>query len=164
MLTFAEFQNEGKYSGITLYHVTSYKNLIKILDSNKLVVGSTGAISFTRNRNLLRQATVGLGGVGVVLELDAGKLTNTYAVKPYKYHNLDVSVGDESEERVVSKNIDGLSKYLLRVKLYETYFPEPNTRDNMILCRVMGNDNHSIEFSVFIEFIKGKTPVPVTVA
>jgi hypothetical protein len=161
MISFQEFLNEGKYGGIKLYHVTSYKNLIKIIYSDKLIIGSTGAISFTRNQNLLRQATVGLGGVGCVLEIDGEKLSNKFKIQPYSYHNLDVDVGDESEERILNRNVDNISKYMLGIRIYRAYFPEPNSRENMILCRLMGTGEDSVSFDNYVKFIETKTSTTI---
>lgn len=130
---------ESKQVGI-LYHHTSFSNLIRILKSNSLVIGRTGKISFTRSKNFLRSATVGLGGVGAELILDGDKLSNNYKITPYKYHGLDVEVDDEFEERVL-KNIKDLNKYLKGINLYKTYFSFSRDRkEKYLINRLMGND------------------------
>lgn len=157
MRTFEEYLtiNEGRYQGV-LYHITSYIALIDILKSDMIKVGSTGAVSFTRNKNFLTKpsGSIILSGVGVMISLNAEKLTNRYKIEPYNYHGLDVQVGDEMEERVLSKNINSVKKMITDITLFGTYFPD-DQRGQTILKRRMGlgiDDQISLSsYSTFIE-------------
>lgn len=124
-----------------------------------------GAISFTRNKNFLirKQGTQGLSGVGCVLELDGEKMTEKYKIQPYNYHGLDVDAGDESEERILNRNVDNVKKYITGITIYKIYFPEPGEKDNMVLSRNLRTGQDDVTFEEYCSFIKNKISVPIKI-
>ena len=166
MKSFKEFNflKEGRYSG-TLYHITSFSSLLEILKSDSLKVGSTGAISFTRNKNFLSKpsGSIILSGVGVMISLDAKKLTDNYKIEPYNYHGSDVEVGDEMEERVLDRTIKNIKKMITKIDLYGIYFPDDH-RGLTLLKRKMGLGlDDEVTLSSFADYIKKEFRIKVEV-
>ena len=122
--------NESKNLGI-LYHFTPIKNLLKIINSNKLIANDcddlvTG-VSLTRNKNLNRG-----GCTWVRLSLDGTKLSNNHKIIPVndqaeweEQFHTDYDQR-ESEERVLS-DIDNVKKYLISVDIHIRAINDPKT-------------------------------------
>jgi len=121
--------NEGKQVG-TLYHFTSLKNLLSIIQNNTLVASNTTdfidkkikvqCISLTRTSNK-KQFSIASES-GCVLVLDGDKLSNNYKITPYhdpnQYYFSDEEY-DEMEERIC-KDILNLNKYIIKIILYKS--------------------------------------------
>ena len=133
-----------------LYHHTKFVSLLNILKTNKLSAGSTGFISFTRNKNFLKQGNVGLTGVGAELVINGSKLSERYKIEPYKYHSIDVEVPDESEERV-KKTITNALDYIIQINLYSIYFNRLSERELNLVNRMLGQE---IDSPVSLEQVK----------
>ena len=131
----------------TLYHYTSFFNLLSILEKNKLQQGPTGYVSFTRNRHLHWQSLVAIK-TDTRIEIDGDKLSERYALKPYKYHGLDVEVPYESEERTV-RTIKPFKQYIKNITLFKDRWPGKEDRNwpkfEILLSRYLGIDNVSFE-------------------
>lgn len=120
---------EGKQVG-TLYHFTSLKNLVSIIENNTLIASNTTdfidkklklqCISFTRTPNK-NQFAISQDSEALIV-LDGDKLSNNYKITPYhdpnQYYFSDEEY-DEMEERIC-KNIVNLNKYVIKVILYKT--------------------------------------------
>lgn len=100
--------NEGKQVG-TIYHFTSLKNLISIIDLNSLLPSEAikfytpeekkenpelnsplkskivKAISFTRNKDFHKAEYRSIGGVDARIVIDGDKLSNKYRIEPFNY-------------------------------------------------------------------------------
>jgi hypothetical protein len=102
----------GKQVG-TLYHYTSYKSLIAILESNKLhstqydYTKNVG-VSFTTVKSPVH------GAVGIVV--DGDDLSNNYKVSPMSFGLTPIP--DEHEERVLTKEIKNIRRYIKKVIVY----------------------------------------------
>jgi hypothetical protein len=121
--------NEGKQVG-TLYHFTSLKNLLSIIQNNTLIASNTTdfidkkiklqCISLTRTPNK-KQFSIASES-GCVLVLDGDKLSNNYKITPYhdpnQYYFSDEEY-DEMEERIC-KDILNLNKYIIKIILYKS--------------------------------------------
>lgn len=135
----------------TLYHHTGFAKLLSILQKNALIAGSTGFVSFSRNKNFLKNGSVGLQGVGAMIAVDGHKLSNKYKIQPYKYHSLDVEVPDESEERIKITKVDNVRLYINEIVLYSQYAKSFSNREQTLINRLMGNE---IDFPVNLNSIK----------
>lgn len=129
---FKEYLAEGKQVG-TIYHFTNPEALMWILVQDELESGSHPFISFTRDWNLKNPYTYGTSLSGkslgtkknapnwsnVRLVIDGDKLSNNNKVEPYS----DVIQGfsrknqGESEERVKSKYIKNISKFIKQIDI-----------------------------------------------
>ena len=134
----------------TMYHHTKFSSALNVLKTNALKPGSTGFISLTRNKNFLKQANVGLVGLGAELVINGSKLSERYKIEPYKYHSLDVEVPDESEERI-KKTISNALDYIVQINLYSVYFNSLNERELNLLNRLLGQE---IDSPVSLEQVK----------
>ena len=120
---------EGKQVG-TLYHFTSLKNLVSIIENNTLIASNTTdfidkklklqCISLTRTPNKT-QFAISQDSEALIV-LDGDKLSNNYKITPYhdpnQYYFSDEEY-DEMEERIC-KDIVDLNKYVIKVILYKT--------------------------------------------
>jgi len=118
--------NEAKQVG-TLYHFTSLKNLLSIIQNNTLIASNTTdfidkklklqCVSLTRTSNK-NQFSIS-NKSECVLILDGDKLSNKYKITPYhdpnQYYFSDEEY-DEMEERIC-KNIVNLDKYIIKIIL-----------------------------------------------
>lgn len=104
-----------------------------------------------------------LSGVGVMISLDAKKLTDNYKIEPYNYHGLDVEVGDEMEERVLDRTIKNIKKMITKIDLYGIYFPDDH-RGLTLLKRKMGLGlDDEVTLSSFADYIKKEFSIKVEV-
>lgn len=90
--------SEGKQVG-TLYHFTSYKNMISIIRDNFILKGSNiKYVSFTRNKSM-RSDTI---SQNVRITVDGNKLSDKYKIEPYADYKSGYgrNLWDESEERI----------------------------------------------------------------
>ena len=129
--------------GTPLYHKTSTKTGIKIIDSDSLIgtkpsdeylkidkslanTNKQSAISFTRDKNWKPDQSIGKGSgeaisnSDIIFVVDKAKLQTKYEVEPFNYYGLDpnntrTSKGGEFEERVLTYRIYPLHKYLIDV-------------------------------------------------
>lgn len=131
----------GEIEGTPLYHFTSTPRAIKIIMNNALKAGSNvsgdyldidkrlanskdqKAISFSRDKNMEPDASLGMGSDeilednDVIFVLDRDRLKTKYKVEPFDYDGVDpyyTSKGKnpEREERVLSAEIKPLSFYV----------------------------------------------------
>jgi ferritin len=126
--------NESKSVG-TLYHYTSFENLLSILEKDSLYPGPSGGVSFTRDKNLHRKA-VYFGPhnpVDVRISFNGSLLSDKYRIKPYAYHSIDVNVGDEAEE-VIYNTIQPVSKYLIGIEIIRS-FDELTSKRLVVMSR-----------------------------
>ncbi len=141
--TFQEFLNEGAYRQ-NYYHYTSFSNIISILEDDQLSEGNIAGISLTRSK-LLHKSTDYLS-THIRLELDGDLLTNDYKIKPHFDNNLLDKEGNylnrtwkgnpnidsyflEFEERVSSKIIKPLSKYLVGISVDSNFLDKLNNNN-----------------------------------
>ena len=122
--------SENKQVG-TIYHYTTYKNAISIIDQDQLksdhAVDSTNSnpkynISFTRNKNFASvKRTLVPGTPRVRFIVDGDKLSNKYKIEPYAQKGFEKSDKNsfEAEERIVYKKPFSvkLSDYLIGVDI-----------------------------------------------
>jgi hypothetical protein len=104
-----------------LYHYTTIKNLYTILVQDRLIGNindSTHTISLTRDKyfhNKRNSETSGITGLEVRLVLDRDKLLQRFKIKPFSDQNYD----DEQEERVYTKEIYDLHKYIIEIHVID---------------------------------------------
>jgi hypothetical protein len=109
---------EAKQVGI-VYHYTNYENLLNILQDDMLMIGNHNYISLTRNKKNNKN------GLQVQIVIDGNKLSNNYKIEPFDYfdmeyakkHPIGYSGEDEQEERVLTKKIKDLHKYILKINI-----------------------------------------------
>jgi len=129
--------------GTPLYHKTSTKRGIKIIDSDSLIgtkpsdeylkidkslanTNKQSVISFTRDKNWKPDQSIGKGSgeaisnSDIIFVVDKAKLQTKYKVEPFNYYGLDpnnsrTSKGGEFEERVFTDRIYPLHRYLIDV-------------------------------------------------
>lgn len=101
----------------TLYHYTSFANLLKILESDKLFGHSQDGISFTRSKNLHRAPTVGIY-LETRLNVDGDKLSNKYRLVPFLFHGSKSYRSYEAEERVKSSQITRFRQYIQSIIVF----------------------------------------------
>jgi len=114
---FKEYLIEGKNVG-DLYHFTYYSSLESILKNNKMhstsydkqYTGKEG-VSFTRNKNLKL-------GSPVCLVIDGNKISNKYKIFPIGTNYIETYEDDENEERVITKEIKDIRKYIKKIILF----------------------------------------------
>lgn len=82
MITFKQYLEESRSA--PLYHGTSVKNLLNILDSD-FIKASDGDTSLTRNFNFARDWAEDKFRGHAVIQFDQQKLTNNHRVRPYNY-------------------------------------------------------------------------------
>ena len=120
--------SEAKQVG-TLYHFTSYKNMIKIIEDNLVLKSSTpeGYISFTRNKTMVSDTI----SQSVRMTIDGNKLSEKYGIGPHAdtqagYGRKTATkpgarfTGDESEERISTQKYPNgidISNALIEVNL-----------------------------------------------
>lgn len=113
----------------TLYHWTDMMNLMYIYDSNKLKYGEakeinpyTGKkepfISLTRDKKFDRFRRPGVR-TEIAIILNGNKISDKYKIRPYAFdfekdnlEDIPLQVKDEMEERVFTKEISPLKKYM----------------------------------------------------
>lgn len=130
--------------GTPLYHHTSEERALSILKQNKLRGSLPGddylefdnrvknspdqsVVSFTRDKNFIPGLSIGSSlehpkDLNVILVLDRDKLRTRYKIEPFNYFSMDPDFkkvpykkNDELEERVLSKYIYPLDKYLTKI-------------------------------------------------
>jgi hypothetical protein len=131
--------------GSPLYHHTSEERAINIMNQDKLrgslpsdeylsldkrlsQTPSQSAISLTRDKNFIPGITIGASwdkpkDLNVVFVLDSNKIKTRYKVEPFNYSSIDPRIFDdlgyeknpEMEERVLTKNISPLHKYVTKI-------------------------------------------------
>ena len=97
---------------------------------------------------------------GACLIVSAEKLSDNYKITPYNYHGLDVEVGDETEERILRKDVTNLKKYLKGIILYQTYYPD-EYRKLALIGRVMSIEEPT--FKEYVDYLKTITNVSITI-
>lgn len=122
---------EEKQVGV-IYHYTSISNLLSILDSNTLKPDRrlrNVSISFTRDRYFHKKSRA----IGSVIEsrivLDGNKLSQRYSFEPYSFFRNYYN--QESEERVLKRDITDIDKYILRVDLLYSLSTDDLDKDVM---------------------------------
>jgi hypothetical protein len=135
---------EDVAGGSPLYHHTSEERAISILNQNKLRgslpdddylqkdkrlrdTKNQSAVSFTRDKNFQPGISIGSSwempkDLNVIFVLDRNKLATRYRIEPFNYSYLDPDFkdqpyekNDELEERVLTKYIYPLDKYLSKI-------------------------------------------------
>ena len=131
--------------GSPLYHHTSEKRALDIMSQDKLrgslpssdyleldkrlsQTPSQSAISLTRDKNFTPGITIGASwdqptDLNVIFVLDSNKLKTRYKVEPFNYSSIDPRIFDdmgyeknpEMEERVLTKFIYPLRKYVTNI-------------------------------------------------
>jgi hypothetical protein len=143
---FNNFINErlSEIEGTPIYHFTSTPRAVKIIMNNALKAGSNisgdyldydlrlanskdqKAISFTRDKNLDPDSSLGMGldsmleDTDVIFVLDKDKLKTKYRVEPFDYDGSDPYFNSkgknpEHEERVLSSEIKPLNLYVIDI-------------------------------------------------
>lgn len=108
----AQSLEERKSVGL-IYHFTSYKGMMGIINSGFKLINKNGVqtekgenfISFTRNKQLTNDTVF----TEVRISIDGNKLSDRYQIKPYsdKISGYGRFTHDESEERALVKKRDG---------------------------------------------------------
>ena len=131
--------------GSPLYHHTSEKRALDIMSQDKLrgslpssdyleldkrlsQTPSQSAVSLTRDKNFTPGITIGASwdqptDLNVIFVLDSNKLKTRYKVEPFNYSSIDPRIFDdmgyeknpEMEERVLTKFIYPLRKYVTNI-------------------------------------------------
>lgn len=151
-MLFSELFEAKNYS--ILYHHTKFSSLIKILTDNKLVAGSTGYVSFTRNKNFSSKI-IGLSGSGTEILINGSKLSERYKITPFKYQSDELHIHDESEERVKG-DIKNVLNYIVRINLYRHDFENLTKRSLKDLSRLIGKQTEQIKIEDVQFFIREK--------
>lgn len=142
--------SEAKQAGI-LYHITSIKNLLAIIKTNQLQ-GAIFGISTTRDKNGYKHIK-GLAGSGCQLVLDGNKISNNYKIQPYQ--DTTDKYEDEYEERIKTRLIKNINKYIIMIQLLYPKNWNYSEKDIYILNRLM-NKSIDTDFSIdiLIDYIK----------
>ena len=114
MIRLIDLLKEAKQVG-TIYHYTSLGALQSILETNKLI-SQRNYISFTRNKNWWPWKT------SIKLSFDGDKLSNKYKIQPFSDIDNIIKGSDEYEERVMLREINNLSKYILVIEINTSKF------------------------------------------
>jgi hypothetical protein len=116
MIRLKDLLKEAKQVG-TIYHFTTLGGLQSILESDVLRA-QRDYISFTRNKSYYPWSTT------VKISVDGDKLSNHYKIEPYHDSEKLISGSDEAEERVMKKQIQGISKYVINIEINTRKFKE----------------------------------------
>lgn len=152
----------AKTSYNNLYHTTDILHAIEIIESDKLESrNETSSLSatrvcFTRDKN-----KVILPGAKSPIQfvVDADKLKTQYKVVPYSEYGSAIARGYswepdplkiryESEERVVSRDIYPLSKYLVRVDV-------PDSILSLVCKQIQGSYTYRDNFKYLQQVLEG---------
>jgi len=130
--------------GTPLYHHTSEERALSILKQDKLRGSLPGddyleldkrvknspyqsVVSFTRDKNFIPGLSIGSSleppkDLNVILVLDRDKLRTKYKIESFNYSSMDpdfknlpYNKNEETEERVLTKYIYPLNKYLIKI-------------------------------------------------
>lgn len=148
--------------GSPLYHHTSEERAMSIMDQNKLRgsvpdedylkfdprlknTKDQSVISLTRDKNFEPGSTIGASweqpkDLNVIFVLDSNKIKTRYKVEPFNYSSIDPRIfqdmgyekNPELEERVLTKYIHPLNKYVTDI-IYKGNDPEVKQRINSFL-------------------------------
>lgn len=147
MITFKQFLSEARMA--PLYHGTTVKNAIRIIERNELwpfFADNTDAISLTRSLDFALKWPIENSSATpdeiIVFELDQQKLSQNYKIKPYNYfrYTSRISGGgkvghpkgwNEYEERVEDRVIKNVDKYI--TKVIPAVKPGKRIKGNVIL-------------------------------
>jgi len=150
---------EAKQVGV-LYHITSIINLLSILKTNQLQ-GAVNGTSTTRDR-LGWKTMRGIAGNQCMIVLDGDKLSNKYRIQPYQ--DTTDSYTDEQEETIITRVINNIDRYILKI-----VFLKPDNwifrdRQEMMVNRLIGNDlEDELSIESIISFIDGEYSIPIEV-
>lgn len=189
MKSFKQFILERIASSNSLFHFTTLENFFKIINSNTLKgggnkrlqdLGSGPFISFTRD--VRRSQIPGAGGQGLGFRVDKRKLKSNFSFKPTANeigNQRGVSKGKqqtdskfEAEERVFTKEIKNISKFITGIVIPENRKVLKQTPDDVaILLMLFSGAFENSQFSRLTAFdIRGniidavkKMKVPVIV-
>jgi hypothetical protein len=155
MKTFKTFLHEEADQFIG--HVTSFVNLLSILQKDALIRGNTGFISLTKNANFSKKPTYGISGVGAEIVLKPSIL-KAAEFEDYEYHNADVEVdtGHEAEIRTSATSLKNIKRYIKYIVLYKNHFPaHPSAKDTMLMNRFMnaGIDD-DVDINIVAQYIR----------
>lgn len=157
------FIDEAKQIG-TIYHYTTYKNAISIIEQDKLIsdhaVDSTNDnpkynISFTRNKNFASvKRNLISGTIRVRFTIDGDKLSNKYKIEPFAQKGFEKGEKDsfEAEERIVYTEPFSIkiSNYLISVDIVKE-LKDPGKREYDFDWEFFGEDQKK-----FIELCQSK--------
>lgn len=133
----------------TLYHYTSYKSLIAILESNKIhstrYDTKNEGVSFTTVKNPIH------GSAGIVI--DGDDLSNNYKIVNISFGLTPIS--DEHEERVLTKEIKNIRRYIKKVIVYPNLIGSKREWINMKdeVKKVLDRYNIPLEINLDIKSI-----------
>lgn len=121
-----------------VYHLTNIQNLENILNTNKLGKYSWSSVSLTKNKNLTTY--IGAPPRAIFrLVLDCNTLSKDYKLKDYLFHDINDNHDFSYEEELVTeKQIENISKYLIRIDIIpdsienEKEYLDLNTDDNKL--------------------------------
>ena len=118
MIKFLDILKEAKHVG-TLYHFTTLRGLIGIINSGKIRINEDGVISTTRDKNLNTSEFDSEGEPEdniVRIDLNGYKISNKYKIKPYSFGHIGKE-NLEFEEQIETGK-EGLSiNYITNVKI-----------------------------------------------
>jgi hypothetical protein len=123
MKSFKEYYVEGKQVG-TLYHYTTFRNLIRIIDVDRL--GNDGKpgtkfVSFTRDKHFDKHQRVGIYPEARFV-VDGDRLAHNYKIRPLNWfdnkseHRPHTGTYDEQEEQVAGP-VNYFSRYVIKVQI-----------------------------------------------
>lgn len=104
----------------TLYHIVDFNKLFYILENNEIKSYHFNNISTTRDKML--NGYVGDTPTSVFkLELDGGKISNNYKIRPFVYTSrTNIKFYDEQEEQIATNRIKNAKKYINKVILIKS--------------------------------------------
>lgn len=147
---------EAKQLG-NLYHFTTIRHLLEILDSDKIQGNEDpkySEISLTRDKNFYKRTRV--IPTECYLKLDGDKLSDKYKIRPYQWHpshfsktySKDIKVEDQMEESVRGI-IQPASKYIMDIGMNE-----------LDLDSIMGQEEDFVAISKILEKKPDEVSVP----
>ena len=104
-----------------VYHCTDFYGLDKILSSNKILAstrvnGGKSGVCVTRDKTFYVKSLI---QSDIQIALDQRKISNRYKIEPYaeKDYRKGSSKPFESEERIITKELPNVDKYILYVDM-----------------------------------------------
>lgn len=104
-----------------VYHCTDYFGLDAILSSDKILAstrvnGGKQGVCVTRDKNYFVKSLI---KSDIQIALDQRRISQRYKIEPYaeKDYRKGTEKGSESEERIVTKELTNVSKYIVYVDM-----------------------------------------------
>lgn len=110
-----------------LYHFTTFENLMKILDTNKILGQGNNQVSFTSDDSYPNNGFQPLERTTIMLAFDGEKMSKHYTIERYVYDLDDSAEYDDyvnEHEWIIEHNFNNVSEYLLYISNVRNMVPE----------------------------------------